>query len=77
MVFLIIGIDQTMKEGFTASYWIFSFSAGFFLWFAYLKRNYDFGEKLAKKYSEKTGKNITSQTKKRKPSVRKTKSIKK
>lgn len=64
VVFLIVGLHQTMLNGFTESYWIFSFATGFFLWFAYLNRNEKMGEKVAEKYEKVTGKKIAQQKKK-------------
>jgi len=58
VVLLIVGLHQTMLNGFAESYWIFSFSTGFFLWFAYLKRNEKPGEDVAKKYEKATGKKL-------------------
>lgn len=51
---LIIGFHQIMMHGFANSYWIIMFCTGFFLWFAYLKRNDNPGEKLYEKYKKKT-----------------------
>lgn len=51
---LIIGIHQIMTNGFANSYWIIMFSTGFFLWFAYLKRNEKPGEVMYEKYKKVT-----------------------
>lgn len=66
LVLLVIGIHQTMLNGFSESYWIFSFSAGAFLAFAYLKRNQNVGEQVAEQYQKKTGKNLVTPSKKQK-----------
>ena len=49
---LIIGIHQIMVNGIAESYWILSFATGFFLWFAFMKRNEKPGEEVYKKYKE-------------------------
>ncbi|MFN0048510.1 MAG: hypothetical protein ACKVOU_05265 [Cytophagales bacterium] len=64
VVLLIVGLHQTMLNGFAESYWVFSFATGFFLWFAYLKRNEKMGEEVAQKYEKMTGKKIVNPTKK-------------
>lgn len=53
---LIIGLHQIMTNGFANSYWIIMFCTGFFLWFAYLKRNENPGEKVYEKYQKITKK---------------------
>ncbi len=35
LVFLVIGVDQSIKYGIQASYWAFMFSAGFLFWYQY------------------------------------------
>jgi hypothetical protein len=35
LVFLVIGIDQSIKFGIQASYWAFMCSAGFLFWYQY------------------------------------------
>jgi hypothetical protein len=35
LVFLVIGIDQSITYGIQASYWAFMFSAGFLFWYQY------------------------------------------
>jgi hypothetical protein len=52
IVLLIVGIHQVMVNGFSESYWIFSFSTTFFLWFAYLKRNENVGKEIAENYEK-------------------------
>lgn len=65
-VFLVIvGIHQTMTNGFAESYWIFSFATASFLWFAYTKRNEKPGEEIAKKYEKATGKKLLKNNKKK------------
>ncbi len=64
-VLLIVGLHQTMLNGFTESYWIFSFATGFFLWFAYLKRNEKLGDKVAENYEKITGKKIVKDSPKK------------
>lgn len=65
VVLLIVGIHQTMTNGFAESYWLFSFATGMFLWFAYLKRNEKPGEEVAKKYEKATGKSLGAAKKKK------------
>jgi general stress protein CsbA len=38
IVFLVIGIDQTLSHGFLASYFIFTFAVFSFLGYGYMKR---------------------------------------
>lgn len=35
LVFLVVGIDQSIAYGVQASYWAFMFSAGFLFWYQY------------------------------------------
>jgi len=45
LVFLVIGIDQSIKYGIQASYWAFMFSVGFLFWYQYLYKARKEGKK--------------------------------
>jgi len=45
LVFLVIGVDQSIKYGIQASYWAFMFSAGFLFWYQYRRKARKEGKK--------------------------------